>query len=384
MENFNYHNPVRIEFGKGSIAELVNLIPPHTKTMMTYGGGSIMRNGVYDQVREALRGRTLIEFGGIEPNPKYETLMKAVALARAEGVEFLLAVGGGSVLDGTKFIASAVPFAGKEPWDIVSKHAPVDSAIPLGCVLTLPATGSEMNPFAVISRASTEEKLPFSSAHIYPRFSILDPVTTFSLPRRQIMNGVVDAFVHVMEQYATCDANAPLQNRQAEAILITLIEEGPKTLKHPKDYDARANLVWCATQALNGTIGCGVPQDWTTHMIGHELTALYGIDHGQSLAVVLPGTLRQQKKQKRKKLAQYGERVFGLKGDTIDGLATRAIESTEEFFRSLGVKTKLREYEIPEEAAEIVAARLDRRGALLGEHGDIGRKEVAEILRLVY
>jgi NADP-dependent alcohol dehydrogenase len=384
MENFTYHNPVNIVFGRGSITELVNLVSPHTTILMTYGGGSIKRNGVYEQVKEALRGRTLVEFGGIEPNPQYETLMKAVELARTEKVEFLLAVGGGSVLDGTKFVAAAVPYTGEDPWSIVNQEAPVEEAVPLGCVLTLPATGSEMNPFAVISRVSTEEKLPFSSPHVYPRFSILDPVTTFSLPRRQIANGIVDAFAHVLEQYATYDVNAPLQERQAEAILATLIEEGPKTLRNPENYEARANLVWCATQALNGMIGCGVPQDWSTHMIGHELTALHGIDHGQSLACVFPATLRHQKKRKNKKLIRYGQRVFGLGSDGNNATATQAIDRTEEFFRSLGIKTRLREYDIPEDAAEIVAARLDRRGAKLGEHGDIGRKEVAEIVRLCY
>ncbi len=384
MDNFTYHNPVRIAFGKGSISELVNLIPPDTPTLMTYGGGSIKQNGVYEQVTEALRGRKLLEFGGIEPNPRYETLMKAVELCRMKRIELILSVGGGSVLDGTKFIAAAVHHTGDDPWDIVTGNAEVEKAVPLGCVLTLPATGSEMNFFAVISRESTEEKLPFGSPHVYPKFSILDPVTTYSLPKRQVSNGIVDAFAHVMEQYATYDAKSPLQDRQAEAILITLIEEGPKTLKDPQNYDHRANLVWCATQALNGTIACGVPQDWATHMIGHELTALYGIDHGQSLAVVLPATLRHQKKRKRKKLVQYAHRVFNLENGGPDALATQAIEKTEEFFQSLGVKTKLRDYDIPEDAAEIVAARLDRRGAKLGEYADIGRKEVAEILRLCH
>jgi NADP-dependent alcohol dehydrogenase len=382
MERFSYHNPVKIVFGKGTIAELVNLVPRNVKPLMTYGGGSIKRNGVYEEVKEALKGRHLLEFAGIEPNPRYETLMKAVELARRENIDFLLAVGGGSVLDGTKFIAAAVPFKGADPWDIVSKHVPLETALPIGCVLTLPATGSEMNGNAVISRASTEDKLPFFSPHVYPRFSILDPATTFTLPRQQIVNGVVDAFAHVMEQYATYGVNAPLQERQAEAILKTLAEEGPKTLKNPKDCEARANLVWCATQALNGLIGCGVPQDWATHMIGHELTALYGIDHAQSLAVVLPAMLRHQKKRKKKKLVQYGHRVWDLKANADEAVATEAIDRTEEFFKSLGMKTKLRDYGIPEEAAEIVAARLDRRGALLGEHKDIGRKEVAEILRL--
>ncbi len=382
MQNFAFHNPVRVVFGRGSIAELVGLVPADAKTLMTYGGGSIKRNGVYDEVKAALRGRSLLEFGGIEPNPRYETLMRAVTLARRERVKFLLSVGGGSVLDGTKFIAAAVPFKGGDPWDILAEDAAVRSALPLGCVLTLPATGSEMNDFAVISRDSTSEKLAFGSPHVYPRFSILDPATTFTLPARQIANGIVDTFVHVMEQYATYDVNAPLQDRQAEAVLLTLMEQGPKTLKHPQDYDARANLVWCATHALNGVIGCGVPQDWATHMIGHELTALYGIDHAQSLAVVLPALLRHERTRKRTKLIRYARRVMNLTGPAGDALVMKAIAKTEKFFRSVGMKTRLAEYGIPAEAAEIVAARLDRRGAKLGEHEAIGRTQVAAILRL--
>ena len=295
MLNFTYYNPVQSVFGRGSIAELPKVMPACEKVLLTYGGGSIKRNGVYEQVHAALKGRRLLEFGGIEPNPRYETCMKAVELARAEGVDFLLAVGGGSTIDGTKFIAAAVPYKAKDPWDMLTNWARVPAnPLPLGCVLTLPATGSEMNGGAVVSRESTNEKLFFHSPHVFPRFSILDPETTYSLPARQTANGVVDAFVHTTEQYLTYPADAPLQDRQAEAILLTLVEEGPKALADPQNYAVRANLMWCATQALNGLIGCGVPQDWTTHMIGHELTALYGIDHAQSLAIVLPGVLQHQ------------------------------------------------------------------------------------------
>ena len=260
MQNFEFHNPVKVVFGKGSIAELAELVPRGVPVLMTYGGGSIKRNGVYDEVKAALRGRAPRQFGGIEPNPRYQTLMRAVALARKHRGQFLLAVGGGSVLDGTKFIAAAVPFKGRDPWDILAADAAVAAAVPLGCVLTLPATGSEMNGGAVISRESSREKLAFTSPLVYPRFSILDPATTFSLPKRQVTNGIVDAFVHVMEQYATYDVDAPLQDRQAEALLVTLMEEGPRTLKHPRDYEARANLVWCATQDLTELIRRGEAQ----------------------------------------------------------------------------------------------------------------------------
>jgi len=263
VENFTYFSPTRVVFGKGSLAELPKLVPPKLRILMTCGGGSIRKNGVYDQVRKALKGRTLLEFWGIEPNPEYETLMKAVKLARAKKAGFLLSVGGGSVLDGTKFIAAAVPFRG-EPWDIVGKGAPVKKAVPLGCVMTLPATGSETNPFSVVSRRGIDDKRPFSSDLVLPKFAILDPETTFTLPERQTANGVVDAWVHVMEQYMTWPADAPLQDRQAEGIWLTLREVGPRLLAAPRDYGARASMMWCATQALNQLIAAGVPQDWAT------------------------------------------------------------------------------------------------------------------------
>lgn len=380
MWNFTYKNPVEIVFGKGSIKELGFLIPKEARVLMTYGGGSIKKNGVYGQVRAALHNHRLEELGGIEPNPRYETLMKAVALARDKGSNFLLAVGGGSVLDGTKFIAAAIPFAGNDPWDILTKAAPVNRAVALGCVLTLPATGSEMNNFAVISREASTEKLAFASPLVYPRFSILDPETTFSLPKKQIANGIVDVFVHVAEQYLTYDVNAPLQDRQAEAILLTLIDQAPAFLAEPPSYEARANMMWCATQALNGLIGCGVPQDWTSHMIGHEITALFGLDHGQTLAMVLPAVLSHERGKKAKKLELYAERVWRLYEGSAADKIDLAITRTKEFFDSVGMATHLGAYGITAEAVMPIAARLDRRGRRLGEHGTIGAKEIEEIL----
>ncbi len=382
MFNFEYWNPTKILFGKGQIPAVAHEIPAGTKVLMTYGGGSIRANGVYDQVRSALAHCRVIEFGGIQPNPEYRTLMEAVELARKEKAEFLLAVGGGSVLDGTKFIAAAIPFEG-EPWDIVQKGAGVKSAIPLGSVLTLPATGSEANPYAVISRAETGEKLAFSSPHVYPKFSVLDPETTFSLPPRQVANGIVDAFVHTMEQYLTFPAHAELNDRFAESILQTLIEIGPKTLANPKDYDARAAFVWTATMALNGLIGCGVPQDWATHMIGHELTALYGIDHARTLAAVAPHLYRVLRHGKAAKLLQYGERVWGIREGPDEERIEAAIRRTEEFFESLGVPTRLARYEgVRAETPREVAQRLKQRGMeKLGERGAVTPPVVEEILR---
>lgn len=381
MENFEYLNPTRIVFGKGTIARVAELIPKDTPLLMTYGGGSIKRNGVYDQTIAALEGFEVVEYGGIEPNPRYETLMKAAELGNERNARFLLSVGGGSVLDGTKFIAAAMRFPEGDPWDILTKNAPITDAVPLGGILTLPATGSESNGNAVISRDSTHEKLAFYSEKVYPQFAVLDPETTFTLPPRQTANGVIDSYIHVMEQYMTYPVNAPLQDRQAEGILLTLIEEGPKVMANPNDYDVRANIMWTATQALNGLISCGVPQDWSTHMIGHELTALFGLDHAQTLAVVHPAMLRHQRKQKGQKLLQYAQRVWGITEGSDDERIDAAIEKTEAFFRSLDVKTRLNEYGITDGYQE-AAKRIGARGKILGERGDIGPAEIEAILGL--
>jgi NADP-dependent alcohol dehydrogenase len=381
MNNFQYHNPVRIIFGKGQIAQLSKQIPADARIMLTYGAGSIFKNGVYDQVIAALVGRNLIEFGGIEANPTYETLMKAVELARVEKVDFLLSVGGGSVLDGTKFIAAAIPFEGEDPWQILGNRAKITTAIPLGAVLTLPATGSEMNYYAVISRKDTHEKKGMGNPLVYPKFSILDPETTFSLPPRQIANGIADAFTHVMEQYMTYPVRAEMQDRMAEAVLLTLINEGPKMMDTPTDYDAAANVMWAATMALNGLLAAGVPTDWASHQIGHELTALHGIDHARTLAVVLPHLLEFKKEAKRDKLIQYAKRVWELSG-TDDELVAGAIQKTAEFYSSLGIPTKANAYPIGAETVQEVVKRFTERGLNFGEHADITPEVVGEILEL--
>lgn len=382
MDNFTYHNPVKLIFGKGQIAQVGRDIPKGSRVLFAFGGGSIKANGIHAQVVAALgqASLTFVEFSGIEPNPRYETLMKAVELARAEKLDFVLAVGGGSVVDGCKFIAAAIPFEG-DCWDIVAKRARLKSAVPLGVVLTLPATGSEMNAFSVVSREETGEKLGFGSPAVMPRFSVLDPESTYSLPARQLGNGIVDAFVHVLEQYLTRPADAPLQDRLAESVLATLVEIAPKVMATPPDYQARANLMWCATMALNGLIGQGVPQDWSTHMIGHELTALYGIDHARSLAAVWPGVVAVRRPVKRAKLAQFAARVWGLTEGSEDTRIDQAVARTRAFFESVGVPAGTTAAGIPAEAAGLVAARLSERGGLpLGEDGAIGAAEVRAIL----
>jgi NADP-dependent alcohol dehydrogenase len=382
MQNFQFYNPVRILFGKGQIANITPEIPVGAKVMMIYGGGSIKRNGVYEQVKQALSQHTVIEFGGIEPNPRLETLMQAVEIVRSQQITFLLAVGGGSVLDGTKFIAAATNFEG-DPWDILAKQALVQSALPLGAIMTLPATGSEMNPFFVVTKGATQEKRVGRSERVFPKFSVLDPETTFSLPIHQISNGIVDAFTHTVEQYLTYPVNAPLQDRMAESILQTLIAEGAKTLSNPTDYEARANVMWCAAMALNGLIGVGVPQDWATHNIGHELTVLYELDHAQTLAIILPSLLQIKRQSKQEKLLQYAERVWNITEGTSDERITAAIEHTVMFFESVGVSTRLSTYNVGQEAIVAVSQKLEHQGFVaLGEQQDIDLATVQKILAL--
>lgn len=381
MENFIFYNPVKILFGKGQIKNIAAEIPAKAKILMLYGGGSIKKNGVYDQVKGALKNFDVVEFSGIEPNPTYETLMKAVEITRNQKIDFLLAVGGGSVIDGTKFVAAAHYFQG-EPWDILEKGAEIKEALPFGTVLTLPATGSEMNEASVVSYLSKGQKRVFINAKVFPKFSVLDPTTTFTLSLRQVGNGIVDAFTHTVEQYLTYPADAPLQDRFAESILKTLIEEGPKTYQDPTDYKARANLMWSATQALNGLIACGVPSDWTTHMIGHEITALHGLDHAQTLAIILPAVMAIKKKDKQEKLLQYAERVWGINSGSVDARIDAAIGKTRDFFESVGVPTRFGSYKLTYEDVGVIPERLVNQGmSQLGERKNTTFEVVVTILQ---
>jgi NADP-dependent alcohol dehydrogenase len=383
MNNFNFYNPVKILFGKGKIAELSKNIPAGAKILMTYGGGSIHKNGVYEQVKAALKGFNVVEFGGIEPNPHYETLMKAVEVVKAEKIDFLLAVGGGSVLDGTKFIAAAALYEGESAWDIAAKQLSVSKALPLGAVLTLAATGSEMNSGGVITREATKEKFAFGSPVLFPKFSVLDPQITFSLPQRQVANGIVDAFVHVIEQYLTYPVNSPVQDRFAEGILLTLIEEGPKasTAETP-DYDTRANLMWAATMALNGLLSTGVKSDWATHMIGHELTALHGIDHAVTLAIVLPGVMRLMKDKRRVKLLQYASRVWNITEGSDEQKIETAIQQTESFFRQVGILTLLNEHQVGQDTIDRIVERFtQRKMRAVGAQQDVSIADVGALLK---
>ncbi|MBI9066074.1 MAG: iron-containing alcohol dehydrogenase [Salinivirgaceae bacterium] len=382
MNNFDFYNPVKIAFGKGKISEINKLIPANAKILMLYGGGSIKKNGIYKQAVNALENHDFIEFSGIEPNPRYETAMKAVELVKKEKIDFLLAVGGGSVIDATKFIAAAAKYEGDDPWDILANYAKVTDALPIGTILTLPATGSEMNGNSVLTKAATKEKLAFGSPLVLPKFSILDPEVTYSLPKRQLINGVIDAYVHVIEQYLTYPVNSPVQDRFAEGILLTLIEEGKKALQNEQaDYENRANIMWAATMALNGLIGVGVKTDWATHTIGHEFTALHGLDHAITLAIVLPGLLTKLKEKRSEKLLQYASRVWGIYEGSDEEKIQKAIEKTDAFFRELGAKTLLSEHEIGKETIQEIISRFEnRKMAKLGMQQDVSLADVQEIL----
>ncbi|WP_434525363.1 iron-containing alcohol dehydrogenase [Photorhabdus asymbiotica] len=372
MQNFEYYNPTKIVFGKETISRLDDLVPQDARVLILYGGGSAEKTGTLDEVRGALAGRTIQEFGGIEPNPTYETLMKAVELIRNSEVDFLLAVGGGSVIDGTKFVAAAVNFEG-EPWRILEEGGSIiRSALRFGTVLTLPAAGSEMNDGSVITNKAKQVKLDFMSPYVFPQFSIMDPTKTYTLPLRQVANGVVDAFVHVMEQYLTYPANGMVQDRFAEGLLRILIEIGPQAISSPDNYDIRANLMWVTTMALNGLIGVAVPHDWSTHFIGHELTALYDIDHARTLAVILPATLQVCRENKRDKLLQYSERVWGITSGNEEQRIDQAIAHTRSFFENLGVQTHLSDYNLSIDDIDRVVKQLEAHGMTqLGENRDI-------------
>jgi len=370
--NFSFHNPTKIHFGEGQIQAIADEIPTGAKVLIVYGGGSIKKNGVYQQVIDALTEHTYFEFSGIEPNPSYATLMKAQAVIKEHNIDYLLAVGGGSVVDGAKFIAAAALFEGDDPWSILAKQTPVTAALPLGAVLTLPATGSESNGNSVVTRDGN--KLPFSSQLVKPLFAVLDPQVTLSLSDRQISNGVVDAFVHIIEQYLTYPVNSKVQDRFAEGLLLTLIEEGPKALQaqHKEDLEIRANIMWSATMALNGLIGAGVPQDWSTHMIGHELTGGFGIDHARTLSIVLPAVMKVKRQEKREKLLQFAERVWHINDIDEDNKIDKAITLTEAFFQQMQLPTRLAEVNITANDIDGLVEKLASHGmTALGEHSDI-------------
>ena len=383
MNNFVFQNPTKLVFGKGEIKRLSKLIDKNKKILITYGGGSIKRNGVYEQVMQALEGYDIVEFSGIEANPDYSTLMKAVDICKTQNIDFILAVGGGSIIDGTKFIATAAKFEGEDAWDILSKKERLPKPMDFASVLTLPATASEMNNGAVISRRDRQEKLAFHNPEGYPKFSILDPDVVLTLPAKQISNGIVDIYAHTLEQYLTTCLDTKVMDRWAESLLLTLIEEAPELLSENPSYDSRANFMLTATMGLNGFISMGVDEDWATHMIGHELTALCGLDHGETLAIVHPGVMDIMRKEKHGKLVQYARRVWNITNEDEEQAIDEAIERTENFFRSIGKKTRLSEYGIGDDIIETIVERFKQRGWNVGEHGIVTPEKARLILERV-
>ena len=386
MLNFNFYNPTHIVFGKDRLTELATLVPENAKVLITYGGGSIKKFGTFDTVKKALEGFEIFEFGGIEPNPHLSTCIKAAEFIKENDIDFILAVGGGSVLDATKYISIAAKYEGDDYASLI-KHGfspvPVTEGIPFGTVLTLPATGSEMNGFSVISDETG--KYGVFSPLFFPKFSFLDPTLTYTLPKKQVANGIVDTFIHVVEQYITFPVDAKFQDRAAEGILQTLIEIGEKTINNPEDYNTRANFMWCATMALSGIIGSGVPQDWSTHMIGHEFTAKFDIDHGRTLAMVLPALLRERKDKKEAKLLQYAERVWNITEGTTDERIEAGILKTEQFFNTLGVATKISEYNVEKAELKDIITQLETHGMVaLSETGDLTLDVTERILESAY
>ena len=386
MNNFEFKNPTKIIFGKDTIKKIETEIPKDAKVLMLYGGGSIKKNGIYEQVKTALAKVEVIEFGGIPANPEYSVLMEALKIIKEENITYLLAVGGGSVIDGTKFLSSAALYQGETPWDILAKNIRTEVGMPFGTVLTLPATGSEMNSGSVITRAETKEKLAMGGPGLFPVFSILDPQVISSIPQRQLANGLTDAFTHVLEQYMTYPIGALLQDRFAESILQTLVEVAPKVMKDPSDYKAASNFMWSCTMALNGLIQKGVPTDWAVHAMGHELTALFGIDHARTLAVIVPSHYKFNFEAKKVKLAQYAERVWNITEGNTDDKAYAAIKKTEAFFQQLGIDTKLSDYTNDYEGtAEKISKRFTDRGWLgLGEHQSLSPDKVEKIVKMAY
>jgi NADP-dependent alcohol dehydrogenase len=386
MNNFEFKNPTKIIFGKGTIQKLENEIPKDARVLLLYGGGSIKKNGIYEQVKTALSKVDVVEFGGIPANPEYAVLLEALKVIKDENITYLLAVGGGSVIDGTKFLSAAALFDGDTPWDILSKNIRTEKGMPFGTVLTLPATGSEMNSGSVITRAETKEKLTMGGPGLFPQFSILDPQVIASIPKRQLANGLTDAFTHVLEQYMTYPIGALLQDRFAESIMQTIIEVAPKILKDSTDYKAASNFMWSCTMALNGLIQKGVPNDWAVHAMGHELTALFGIDHARTLAIITPSHYKFNFETKKEKLAQYAERVWNITEGSTDDKAYAAIQKTVGFFHELGIDTKLSDYTKDYEgtAEEIAQRFIDRGWLALGEHKSLSPDKVESIVKMAY
>jgi alcohol dehydrogenase YqhD (iron-dependent ADH family) len=386
MHGFQFHNPTKIIFGEGTVDQLADHVKPYgNKILLVYGGGSIKKSGLYEQVIAQLKtiGAVIYELSGVEPNPRLTTVQKGIALCRENGIEFLLAVGGGSVIDATKAIAAGVPYEGNV-WDFFSNKATIQKALPLGTVLTLSATGSEMNGSSVVSHWEEKQKRGMGSIHVYPQFSILDPTLTYSVPRDQTVNGIVDIMSHVFEQYFSQTEHTPLQERLCESILLTVIENSGPALELPKNYEARANLMWCGTMALNGgLISVGMQNDWSSHGIEHEVSAIYDIPHGAGLAIIFPNWMKYVYKLRLDRFVQFAERVWHIDsaGKSPEEAALAGIEATRDFFTRIGAPSRLAEYQIGSEHLDKMAEEAVRYGPI-GSFKQLNKSDVKVILEM--
>ena len=384
MENFTYQNPTKLIFGKGQLDQIKNEIPSYgNKVLFVYGGGSIKRNGLYDQVIGKLKEIhvKVFELSGVEPNPRISTVRKGVEICKSEGIDFILAVGGGSTIDCTKAIAAGAKYDG-DAWDIVTKKTIVKEALPFGTVLTLAATGSEMNSSSVITNWETNEKYGWSSPHVYPRFSILDPVNTFTVPRNQTIYGIVDMMSHTFENYFHTTEHTDFQDHMCESLLKTVIETAPKLLDNLEDYEHRATMLYCGTMALNGMISMGYRGDWATHNLEHAVSAVYDIPHGGGLAILFPNWMKHVLSTNPERFKQLAVRVFGVnpEGKSAEEAGLEGIENLREFWNSIGAPSRLAYYEIDDTKLDMMADKAMAKGEY-GKFKTLNREDTLAIYR---
>jgi alcohol dehydrogenase YqhD (iron-dependent ADH family) len=387
LQNFVFHNPTKLIFGKGTLPSLKEEVPKYgKKVLLVYGGGSIKRNGIYEETMKYLReiDAEVFELPGVEPNPRLSTVHKGVEICKKENIELLLAVGGGSVIDATKAIAVGAKYDG-DVWDIITKKAEVKDALPLGTVLTLAATGSEMNSGSVITNWETQEKLGWGSPYSFPKFSILDPTHTFTVPRDQTVYGIVDMMSHALEHYFSLAPNVPYNERMVESLLTTVIETAPKLLEDLQNYEYRETIMFCGTMALNGVINQGMRGDWATHGIEHAVSAVYDIPHGGGLAIIFPNWIRYNLDVTTPKMKQLAIRVFNVDstGKSDRQIAEEGIDRLRQFWNSIGAPSRLADYNIDDSKLELMAEKaVSPAGGSLGRFKELTKRDVLEILKM--
>ncbi len=385
LQNFVYHNPTKLIFGRDQLEHLKNELPQYgNRILFVYGGGSIKKIGLYDQVIGLLKEMNVhtFELSGVEPNPRLTTVYKGIDICKQNDIQFILAVGGGSVIDCAKAIAAGTKYDG-DVWDLVTKKKEAEDALPIGVVLTLAATGSEMNSNSVITRWETNEKYVWKSPHVYPKFSILDPAYTIYVPKEQTVYGIVDMMSHVLEQYFHTPTNAPVQERMCEAVLQTIIETAPLLVEDLENYDLRETILFAGTIALNGTLSMGVQSDWGTHHIEHALSAVYDIPHGGGLAIIQPNWMKYVVDENVEKFKQLAIRVFDVDptGKDEREIALEGIKKLRQFWTSIGAPERLSDYQIDDSNLELLADKV-MDGGEIGNFKKLNRDDVLEILKM--